>query len=404
MSYPAGVITRQIIIAASHDLTGDNLGGQIQVESPISLKWSATGELLLNRPETIFLDTSTGSGSITLPTIQQGFVGPDGAVLSKWTYLLTPILDPNVPVVEPLVIELGYGDGTPTVVDFKDPSPSDTSVLLYRPGGKGDPGDPGDPGPAPILSATATTLPAGSSATVDVQGAAGEYVINLGIPKGDPGANASAAGVPVAGTTGQVLTKKTNADYDTQWADNAAQGIPAAGTTGQILRKASNVDYATEWHDPVTGIPLGGTTNQYLGKNSGVDGDVGWKDVPKELPLAGTTGQVLTKNSATDGDVKWATPSSSGTGLPSGGTAGQVLTKQSSTAGDATWTDPIFSINTIPAGSTLTVDKSSAGVWPARPTARTDVIVRWRGADPSPAIVSSGTGGMIDNVDERVVI
>jgi hypothetical protein len=56
----------------------------------------------------------------------------------------------------------------------------------------------------------------------------------------------------------------------------------------------------------------------------------------------------------------------------------------------------------IPAGSTLTV-QSTAGTWPARPTSRADVIVIWKGPDPSPAIVSSGTGGMRDGIDIRFV-
>jgi hypothetical protein len=56
----------------------------------------------------------------------------------------------------------------------------------------------------------------------------------------------------------------------------------------------------------------------------------------------------------------------------------------------------------LPAGTTLTVLKSG-GVWPARPTSRADVIVAWKGADPSPSIVSSGTGGMLDDVDYRLV-
>lgn len=56
----------------------------------------------------------------------------------------------------------------------------------------------------------------------------------------------------------------------------------------------------------------------------------------------------------------------------------------------------------IPAGSTLVAQKSG-GVWPARPTARADVVVIWKGADPSPSIVSSGTGGMHDNIDVRFV-
>lgn len=55
----------------------------------------------------------------------------------------------------------------------------------------------------------------------------------------------------------------------------------------------------------------------------------------------------------------------------------------------------------LPAGTTLTVIKS--GTWPARPTSRSDIIVQWKGADPSPSIVSSGTGGMLDNVDIRLV-
>lgn len=49
-------------------------------------------------------------------------------------------------------------------------------------------------------------------------------------------------------------------------------------------------------------------------------------------------------------------------------------------------------ISDLPAGSTITVYKTG-GVWPARPTTRTDVTVVWTGALPAPAIVGSGTGG-----------
>lgn len=57
---------------------------------------------------------------------------------------------------------------------------------------------------------------------------------------------------------------------------------------------------------------------------------------------------------------------------------------------------------TLPAGTTLTVVKTGS-TWPARPTSRADLIVQWKGADPSPGIVSSGTGGMLDGVDVRFV-
>jgi hypothetical protein len=68
----------------------------------------------------------------------------------------------------------------------------------------------------------------------------------------------------------------------------------------------------------------------------------------------------------------------------------------------AKWHNQAITADTLPAGCTLTVYKT-ADVWPARPTARTDITVQWRGSDPSPAIVSSGTGGMLDNVDVRLV-
>ena len=48
---------------------------------------------------------------------------------------------------------------------------------------------------------------------------------------------------------------------------------------------------------------------------------------------------------------------------------------------------------TVPAGATFTIDRSG-GAWPARPTARTDVVIRWRGVSPAPPLVASGTAGM----------
>jgi hypothetical protein len=53
-------------------------------------------------------------------------------------------------------------------------------------------------------------------------------------------------------------------------------------------------------------------------------------------------------------------------------------------------------------GSVLVVRKA-AGVWPARPTTRSDIICFWIGADPPPSIITTGTGGMLDNVDVRMV-
>ena len=49
----------------------------------------------------------------------------------------------------------------------------------------------------------------------------------------------------------------------------------------------------------------------------------------------------------------------------------------------------------------MTAVKSGA-TWPARPTTSTSTVVFWVGADPSPPIVGSGTGGMYNN-DVRVI-
>lgn len=61
-------------------------------------------------------------------------------------------------------------------------------------------------------------------------------------------------GVPDGGTTGQVLKKKSDTDYDTEWADESGggseHGIPSGGTANQILAKNSNTDYDVRWVDP----------------------------------------------------------------------------------------------------------------------------------------------------------
>lgn len=75
-------------------------------------------------------------------------------------------------------------------------------------------------------------------------------------------------------------------------------------------------------------------------------------------------------------------------------------------------------------GNTVTVQKDPVtGFWPVsydpttgapsysggsassgvRPTSSSLITVFWKGPDPAPAIVSSGTGGMLNNVDVRIV-
>ena len=103
------------------------------------------------------------------------------------------------------------------------------------------------------LSAEATTLAAGSSATAQYE----DGVLTLGIPKGDKGdtgeAGATGAtgaqgdpgvGVPTGGTTGQVLAKTSNTDYDTEWVNPSGGGGAVSsvnGQTGAVVLDASDV-------------------------------------------------------------------------------------------------------------------------------------------------------------------
>ena len=55
--------------------------------------------------------------------------------------------------------------------------------------------------------------------------------------------NAEGGNVPAGGLTGQVLTKRTNADYDTEWKtpeSGGGSGLPAGGMVGDILKKTAD--------------------------------------------------------------------------------------------------------------------------------------------------------------------
>lgn len=60
-------------------------------------------------------------------------------------------------------------------------------------------------------------------------------------------------------------------------------------------------------------------------------------------------------------------------------------------------------IDNLPEGSTITVRRKADGKWPARPTTREDIHCVWKGKDPDPKVVKTGTGGMLDEVDTRFV-
>ena len=63
------------------------------------------------------------------------------------------------------------------------------------------------------------------------------FSMNEGIP---------GPGVPAGGSAGQILQKRSQEDYDTEWVTPDGY-VPAGGSAGQILKKSSAADYDTEW-------------------------------------------------------------------------------------------------------------------------------------------------------------
>ena len=96
-----------------------------------------------------------------------------------------------------------------------EPGPIGPTGPKGEPGPQGPKGDPGEQGPQGVQG---------------IQGAAGEQG-----PKGDPGEQGPPGaqgdpgpGVPPGGAAGQLLSKKTAGDYDTEWIDPPEGG----GTAG----------------------------------------------------------------------------------------------------------------------------------------------------------------------------
>jgi len=114
-------------------------------------------------------------------------------------------------------------------------------------GPKGDKGDPGNQGPQGLQGLQGiqgVQGPKGDTGDVGPQGEPG--------PKGDPGDDGP------QGPAGDAGPKGDQGD--------PGVGVPTGGTTGQVLTKTSGADYAASWQDPAGGGGGGGAMTFQLAR------------------------------------------------------------------------------------------------------------------------------------------
>jgi hypothetical protein len=115
----------------------------------------------------------------------------------------------------------------------------DTATSEWKTLVVGAKGEQGDVGPANTLEVgTVTDSAPGSEPEVTITGTAPDQTINFVLPTGDTGPQ---------GETGEAgATGETGATGPT------GPGVAAGGSEGQVLTKSSSTDYDTEWQTVTT--------------------------------------------------------------------------------------------------------------------------------------------------------
>ena len=171
-------------------------------------------------------NSGTSSAAVfnfTIPKGDTGATGPTGATGSPGTAATIAAGTTTTGAAGTSASVTNSGTSSAAVFNFTIP--------------RGDTGATGATGTAATIAVgTTTTGAAGTSASVTNSGTSSAAVFNFTIPRGDTGATgATGAGVPVGGTTGQVLSKVNSTDYNTQWTSlgtMASQNANAVAITG----------------------------------------------------------------------------------------------------------------------------------------------------------------------------
>lgn len=180
--------------------------------------------------------------------------------VAAWDFLLTVAAGDYLELIwqtdnTDIVLEHGVADGVPV-----DTPSLIVNVMQVMYNQVGPQGPTGATGPAGATGATGPAGPTGATGATGPQGPQGETgpagptgpqgptgATGPQGPQGDTGATGPAGptgatgpqgpageGVPVGGTTGQVLAKATDDDYDTEWVDQSGGG-GAFDDAGNVL-------------------------------------------------------------------------------------------------------------------------------------------------------------------------
>lgn len=132
-------------------------------------------------------------------------------------------------------------------------------------GEKGDPGEqgprgeqgvPGETGPAPNVKVGQTTTGGpGTDADVSIEQVEDMVILDFTIPRGATGAQGPAGADGAPGERGPEGPQgPAGADGAPGAQGPAGPGVAAGGTAGQVLSKKSDTDYDTEWVTPSGGV------------------------------------------------------------------------------------------------------------------------------------------------------
>lgn len=152
----------------------------------------------------------------------------------------------EIPVDPPTVVEVLTGQ----------PGPQGPTGAAGADGADGAPGEPGVDGSDGVPGADGKTWHNGSGSPSGGVGVDGDFYLDTTADAyyGPKTSGAWGSATSLIGPAGADGAPGADGDDGAPGNDGAAGvGVPTAGTTGQILAKISNTDYDTEWIDPPEG-------------------------------------------------------------------------------------------------------------------------------------------------------